>query len=62
LAGRIAELARDPELRARLGLAGKATAERRFDRSRLGKDVIPLYRRVSAQGAPDAAAQLAALR
>lgn len=62
LAGRIAELARDPELRARLGLAGKATAERRFDRSRLGQDVIPLYRRVSAQGAPDAAAQLAALR
>jgi hypothetical protein len=28
----------------------------------LGQDVIPLYRRVSAQGAPDAAAQLAALR
>ena len=35
LAARIAELVRDPELRARLGRAGRITAERRFERSRL---------------------------
>jgi glycosyltransferase involved in cell wall biosynthesis len=52
LAERILQLARDPELRARLGHAARATAERRFERSRLSEELIPLYRRLSGQLAP----------
>jgi len=48
LAERIVELARDPQARARLGRAGRATAERRFDRSRLAADLLPVYQRVAA--------------
>jgi glycosyltransferase involved in cell wall biosynthesis len=44
LAERITLLASDPTLRARLGAAGRATAERRFSRARLAKELIPIYR------------------
>lgn len=44
LASAIARLARDAGLRARLGAAGRATAERRFDRTRLAAEVAPIYR------------------
>ena len=46
LAKRIAELASNPDLRARLGKAGRATAELRFARARLAKDWVIIYRRV----------------
>jgi glycosyltransferase involved in cell wall biosynthesis len=59
LAARIEELVRDPELRARLGRAGRTTAERRFDRSRLATQLVPLYRRLTGQPAPQAEAQMA---
>ena len=59
LAARIAELVRDPELRSRLARAGRITAERRFNRSRLAEEVVPLYRRISGQNAPQTEAQLA---
>jgi glycosyltransferase involved in cell wall biosynthesis len=52
LADRIAKLARNPEFRASLGRAGRITAERRFDLVRLAKEVIPIYRRVTAQTIP----------
>jgi glycosyltransferase involved in cell wall biosynthesis len=51
LAARIAQLVRDPELRARLGKAGRITAERRFDRGNLAAQLIPLYQRVSGHPA-----------
>jgi glycosyltransferase involved in cell wall biosynthesis len=47
LAARIAALARDPTLRAQLGRAARATAERAFDRARLAKELIPIYRDVA---------------
>jgi len=43
LADRVAELARDPALRERLGRAGRATAERRFNRARLAEELLPVY-------------------
>lgn len=43
LAERIVQLATDAELRARLGKAGRATAERRFDRTRLAAELMPIY-------------------
>jgi glycosyltransferase involved in cell wall biosynthesis len=52
LAQRMAELVRDPELRARLGRTGRITAERRFERGRLAEEVIPLYQRLSGHSAP----------
>jgi glycosyltransferase involved in cell wall biosynthesis len=48
LAQRMEELATKPELRARLGAAGRATAEARFDRSRLARELVPIYREVVA--------------
>jgi len=48
LAACMAALAADGELRARLGRAGRATAERRFDRARLVSDLLPIYRAVAA--------------
>lgn len=48
LAERIALLAREPHLRARLGAAGRRTAEQRFDRARLATELIPIYRAVAA--------------
>ncbi len=61
LAARIADLVRDPELRARLGRAGRITAERRFERSRLAAQLIPLYQRLAEHSAPQAEAHLAAI-
>ena len=44
LAAAIGRLAEDRALRERLGAAGRATAERDFDRARLARQVAPLYR------------------
>jgi glycosyltransferase involved in cell wall biosynthesis len=44
LAEAIRSLADDPGLRARLGAAGRARAERDFDRGRLARALVPLYR------------------
>jgi glycosyltransferase involved in cell wall biosynthesis len=46
LADAIRRLALDPELRSRMGAAGRAKAERRFDRARLAAEAIPIYRAV----------------
>jgi glycosyltransferase involved in cell wall biosynthesis len=59
LAACIAALVHDPELRARLGRAGRITAERRFERSRLAEQLIPLYQRLSGQLAPQTEADWA---
>ena len=45
---RLAELARDPELRARLGEAGSANARERYSVERLVDDVDRLYRELLA--------------
>lgn len=47
LAERITQLASDPELRARLGAAGRTTAQQRFNRTRLAQELIPAYRTVA---------------
>jgi glycosyltransferase involved in cell wall biosynthesis len=47
LARRIETVVRDGDLRARLGLAGRATAERRFDRAHLAAELTPIYRDVT---------------
>ena len=44
LAIRIAALATDASLRARIGAAGRATAERAFDHTRLAREIVPVYR------------------
>jgi glycosyltransferase involved in cell wall biosynthesis len=44
LAEAIRRLAEDAGLRARLGAAGRARAERDFDRARLARALVPLYR------------------
>jgi glycosyltransferase involved in cell wall biosynthesis len=59
LAARIMDLARDPELRARLGRAGRKTAQRRFDQSRLAEELVPLYRRLTGHLTPEHQAHLA---
>lgn len=43
LANCITRLAMDRDLRARLGKAGRVTAEREFDRARLATELIPIY-------------------
>ena len=43
LAERLMQLAADKDLRERLGHNGRLTAERRFDRARLAKELIPVY-------------------
>ena len=48
LANTIAELASDRDLRARLGLAARATAERRFARRRLATEVAAVYERLAS--------------
>jgi len=48
LAERITELASNADLRAKLGKAGRATAERRFNCERLAGDLIPIYREVAS--------------
>ncbi len=62
LAARMAQLVQDPELRSRLGRAGRVTAERRFERSRLSEEIIPLYLRLTGHLAPQTEAHLAATR
>jgi glycosyltransferase involved in cell wall biosynthesis len=47
LARAIVELTTDAHLRARLGAAGRLTAEQRFDRTRLATELIPIYQEVS---------------
>ena len=59
LAARIQELVLDPELRSRLARAGRITAERRFGRSRLPEELIPLYRKLSGHLALKPEPQLA---
>jgi glycosyltransferase involved in cell wall biosynthesis len=60
LAARIAALAADAPLRARLGAAARATAERRFDQTRLAREIVPVYQstvssQLSALGSQPAA-------
>lgn len=47
LTARMTELAADPALRARIGRAGRAAAELRFDRDRLAGQLIPIYQSVA---------------
>jgi glycosyltransferase involved in cell wall biosynthesis len=49
LAERITQLAADPELRARLGAAGRTTAEQRFNRTRLAQELVPIYHSQTAR-------------
>ncbi|HEU4456786.1 MAG TPA: glycosyltransferase family 4 protein [Longimicrobium sp.] len=44
MAEAIRRLVVDPDLRARMGAAGRETAERAFDRARLAAEVAPVYR------------------
>jgi glycosyltransferase involved in cell wall biosynthesis len=44
LAERITQLAVDPKMREQLGTAGRATAIERFNRTRLAKELVPIYR------------------
>ena len=47
LARQILKLAHDKELRRRLGEQGRATAKKLYDRTRLGRELIAVYRLVS---------------
>ncbi|MEK6280864.1 MAG: glycosyltransferase family 4 protein [Acidobacteriota bacterium] len=53
LSERLMELASDASLRTRLGEAGRSTAERRFNRTRLSTELTAIYRRVAATAAAD---------
>jgi glycosyltransferase involved in cell wall biosynthesis len=46
LAAAIVKLARAPELRAQLGLAARRRAEQAFSHSRLGREVLDVYRSI----------------
>jgi len=48
LSGAIAPLASDPELRARLGAAGRARALERFTAARMARAFETLYARITA--------------
>ncbi len=48
LAERIATLAANAELRASLGKSGRLTAERRFERGRPARQMIPIYRALTS--------------
>ena len=50
LAAAIRRLAEHAELRSRLGAAGRQSAERRFDRRRVGEEVAAVYRSTTAGG------------
>lgn len=52
LARRIAELAADAATRQRLGLAGRATAERSFGRRRMVSELLDVYHDLAAASAP----------
>ena len=47
LADRLSALIEDPGLRTRLGRAARQTAESRFDRARLARELGPLYARLA---------------
>jgi glycosyltransferase involved in cell wall biosynthesis len=47
LAAQLLRLIGDASLRSRLGVAGRATAERRFGSARLAHDLVPIYRRLA---------------
>jgi glycosyltransferase involved in cell wall biosynthesis len=47
LAGQLRRLMHDAPLRARIGAAGRTTAERRFGAARLAGDLVPIYRRLA---------------
>src|SRR3989442_1879378 len=47
LAESIVGLATNGDLRTRLGRTGRATAERRFNRSRFAEEIVPIYRAVT---------------
>lgn len=51
LSRRLEDLAADPNLRARLGSAGRRIAGERFDRTRLAGELIPIYQAVTAGSA-----------
>ncbi len=51
MAEAIRRLVVDPALRARMGAAGRETAERAFDRARLAAQVAPVYRSLVGEGA-----------
>lgn len=53
LADRITRLAEDRDLRERMGKAGRETAERRFDRTRLAGEIIPIYEETLARARTD---------
>jgi glycosyltransferase involved in cell wall biosynthesis len=50
LASRILELAGNSRLRGRLGRAGRTTAERRFDRTRLAEELLRIYQHAVGRG------------
>jgi glycosyltransferase involved in cell wall biosynthesis len=52
MAEAIRRLVVDADLRARMGAAGRETAERAFDRARLAAEVAPVYRSLVGEG-PD---------
>ena len=55
LAGLIVRLAHDPKLREKLGEAGRQTAERHFDRARLGLELAPIYQSIMSARPAEAA-------
>ena len=46
LAESIERVVIDRDLRTQLGIAGRAAAVRHFDRARLARDFVPIYREV----------------
>jgi glycosyltransferase involved in cell wall biosynthesis len=50
LAESIERVVVDRDLRTQLGIAGRAAAVRQFDRARLARDFVPLYREVVGNG------------
>jgi glycosyltransferase involved in cell wall biosynthesis len=54
LAKHISRLASDPDLRARLGAAGRATAQRLWNGQRLAKELLAVYARAAAPSGPAA--------
>jgi len=50
LAGQITRLARDPDLRHRIGEAARATAERTYQGQRLAQELTAVYRNLSGAG------------
>lgn len=55
LADRMRQLVTDVDTRARLGQAGRAYAEQRFNRTRLASELLPIYSAAISAGQPIAA-------